>query len=499
MSQTEGSPLSRANLLVFVFLVLAISLAAISSESLWIDEGLSAYHAQAKTASELWRSLAAEGNSNLQLPLYHFYLWSWAQMFGTSEVSLRGANIPLMFLVFGALVYLLHNHASALNWTLSVLLSSAMLWAYLDECRPYMMILAASAWSIAAGLKPLLARDQSSAARLQTRNTRILLFSLLWLSACSMIALPWCLTIFLAWLFIVGTRSYTFLLGVWPAALLCILLLAGILAYYAWTLSIDARATPGQTNLFTMAFAIYENLGFSGFGPSRQTLRDSPVAALLNHAGLLLLPSLATAISLALIIRSAIFSTSDLSKLLPFLLLISTAFLIIQVLGILGSVRILGRHVIPILMVWSLALGLACSDARKSPRQILRFLPVFILLVFLVSSLLYRFGSTHQKDNYREAAAWALEQAASGKNVLWAADSLTGMCYGLNNYAQHPSRIILQRDEGITDLSEIDAIALSKPDIYDPNNAIRQGIHSVGFDMAAEMEAFTLWEKQKPE
>ena len=220
---------------------------------------------------------------------------------------------------------------------------------------------------------------------------------------------------------------------------------------------------------------------------------------MLNHAGLLLLPSLATAISLALIIRSAIFSTSDLSKLLPFLLLISTAFLIIQVLGILCSVRILGRHVIPILMVWSLALGLACSDARKSPRQILRFLPVFILLVFLVSSLLYRFGSAHQKDSYREAAAWALEQAASGKKVLWAADSLTGMFYGLNNYAQHPSRIILQRDEGITDLSEIDAIALSKPDIYDPKNAIRQGIHSVGFDMVAEMEAFTLWEKQKPE
>ena len=496
LSQSEGAPLGGANLLVLVALVFVISFAAISSESLWIDEGLSAYHVQAETAAELWRSLAAEGNSNLQLPLYHFYLWSWAQMFGTSEVSLRGANIPLLFLVFGALVYLLHNHASALNWTILALLSSAMLWSYLDECRPYIMILAASAWAIAAGLKPLLVRDQSFASSLKSRNTRILLFSLLWLSACSMIALPWCLTIFLAWLFIVGTRSYKFLLEVWPTALLCILLLASILAYYAWTLSIDARATPGQTNLFTIAFAIYENLGFSGYGPSRQTLRDSPVAALLNHAGLLLLPSLATAISLALIMRSAIFSPSDLSKLLRFLLLISTAFLIIQVLGIVGDVRILGRHVIPILIVWSLALGLACSDARKSPRQILRFLPVFILLVFLVSSLLYRFGSTHQKDNYREAAAWAREQTASGRRVLWAAASEAAKFYGLGNSSEQPGRVVWLRIGEDPDLTEINAIALSKTDIYDPRNTIRRVIHSGGYEMAAELKSFTLWVKR---
>jgi hypothetical protein len=361
------------------------------------------------------------------------------------------------------------------------------------------MILAASAWAIAAGLKPLLVREQPLAAGLQSRNTRILLFSLLWLSACSMIALPWCLTIFLTWLFIVGSRSYKFLLQVWPTALLCILLLAGILAYYAWTLSIDARATPGQTNLFTIAFAIYENFGFSGYGPSRQMLRDSPAAALLNHLGLLLLPSLATAISLALIARTTLFSSSDPRKLLPFLLLISTAFLIIQVLGILGDVRILGRHVIPILMVWSLALGLACSDVRKSPHQILRCLPVFILLVFLASSLLYRFGPTHQKDNYREAAAWALEQAASGKKVLWAADTLTGMFYGLSNSSQHPGRVIFQREEGVTDFSKIDALALSKPDIYDPKNAIRQVIDSDNFELTAEIKAFTLWVKQTPD
>jgi len=496
LSQSEGAPLGGANLLVLVALVFVISFAAISSESLWIDEGLSAYHVQAETATELWRSLAAEGNSNLQLPLYHFYLWSWAQMFGTSEVSLRGANIPLLFLVFGALVYLLHNHASALNWTLLVLLSSAMLWAYLDECRPYMMILAASAWSIAAGLKPLLARDQSSAARLQTRNTRILLFSLLWLSACSMIALPWCLTIFLAWLFIVGTRSYRFLLGVWPTALLCILLLAGILAYYAWTLSIDARATPGQTNFFTMAFAIYENVGLSGFGPSRQLLREAPLTALQNYAGLLLLPTLAVAISFALMATTAFFSSFELRKFYLPLLVISTAFLIIQFLGIVGDVRILGRHVIPVLMVWCLALGIACADSSRSTHLIPRLAPSFILLVFLASSLLYRFGSNHQKDNYRDAAAWALEQAASGKQVLWAADSLTGKFYGLNKTSQQQGRVVLLRMDEIPTLTKINAIALSKPDIYDPHKAIRRVIDSDGYEMAAELKSFTLWVKR---
>ncbi len=492
----EGSPLKGTNLLVLVLLVLAVSFAAISSDSLWIDEGLSAYHAQANSAAGMWKSLLDEGNSNLQLPLYHFYLWGWAQIFGTSEFSLRGANAPLLFLVVGALVYLLRSHASALNWSVLVLLASAMLWSYLDECRPYLMILAASAWSIAAGLKPLFWRDQPFAECAHSRNTRILLWSLLWLSACSMIALPWCLTIFLAWLFIVGTRSYRFLLGVWPTALLCILLLAGILAYYAWTLSIDARATPGQTNFFTMAFAIYENVGLSGFGPSRQLLREAPLTALQNYAGLLLLPTLAVAISFALMATTAFFSSFELRKFYLPLLVISTAFLIIQFLGIVGDVRILGRHVIPVLMVWCLALGIACADSSRSTHLIPRLAPSFILLVFLASSLLYRFGSNHQKDNYRDAAAWALEQAASGKQVLWAADSLTGKFYGLNKTSQQQGRVVLLRMDEIPTLTKISAIALSKPDIYDPHKAIRRVIDSDGYEMAAELKSFTLWVKR---
>lgn len=479
--------------------MLAVSAAAISSDSLWIDEGLSAFHAKAETAPGMWKSILDEGNSNLQLPLYHFYLWGWAQIFGTSELSLRAANAPLLFLVFGAFVYLLRTRAGALNWSVLALLTSAMLWSYLDESRPYVMILAASAWSISASLKPFFLSGRFSNDTAQQWNTRVLLCSLLWLSACSMIALPWCLTIFLAWIFVVRTAFLKFLLAVWPTALLCIVFLLAILAYYAWTVSLDARATPGATNLITIAFAVYENLGFSGFGPSRQMLRDSPIAALLNHAGLLLLPTLAAALSFALIARTVFFSSSLLRKLLPPLLIISIAFLIVQVLGIVGDVRILGRHVIPVLLVWSLALGIACADVLKSPNFVLRSLPFLILGIFLSSSLLYRFGSTHQKDNYREAAAWALQEAANGRTVLWAADVLTGKYYGLRDTSPHTRKIALLREDNISDLTGFDAIVLSKPDLYDPQNAIRSLIEEKDFENVAELKAFTLWTKQKSE
>jgi hypothetical protein len=117
-------------------------------------------------------------------------------------------------------------------------------------------------------------------------------------------------------------------------------------------------------------------------------------------------------------------------------------------------------------------------------------------IVVLASSLLYRFGSTHQKDNYRDAAAWALEQAASGRQVLWAADSLTGKVYGLSKHSQHRGRVVLLREEEDPDLTEIKAIALSKPDLYDPQRTIRRVIDAEGYEMTAELQSFTLWVKK---
>src|SRR5581483_417383 len=73
---------------------LTVCLAAISHQSLWIDEALTGGKASQRTLADWWRMMVEVKGSDLQMPLYMVYLWGFAKVFGASEWALRAANIP---------------------------------------------------------------------------------------------------------------------------------------------------------------------------------------------------------------------------------------------------------------------------------------------------------------------------------------------------------------------------------------------------------------------
>ena len=188
-------------------------------------------------------------------------------------------------------------------------------------------------------------------------------------------------------------------------ALVCIPVLAALGAYYAWTLSVGARASGvGSTTPASTVFAVYELLGFAGLGPSRSSLREAPAEALTPHLsalllfGALLLSFAATAV-VGLLRRPSFNVTQAAFWVAPVL-----ATAAVLVLGVLTGFRVLGRHCMPILPFVFLALAMAASIVWRGQRRVAgRALVVLVLMAMVVSTSAYRFSERHAKDDYRAA------------------------------------------------------------------------------------------------
>src|SRR5262249_48461130 len=118
---------------------------AITRQSLWIDEGFTVWFASHRTfhsfLTVLIGSRGAPGDP--QLILYLLHIWAWIKVFGSSELSLRAANLPSAIIFIGAMGWAsrrLFWHANL--WAISCL--SPFFWFYLNEARPYAALIAFS-------------------------------------------------------------------------------------------------------------------------------------------------------------------------------------------------------------------------------------------------------------------------------------------------------------------------------------------------------------------
>ena len=91
-------------LIAIASLLLGLS---ISNQSLWIDEGLTAWLASQHGLSGLFHAMrvASEATTQPLEPAYHLYTWGWVKVFGVSEFALRASNIPFAVLFVSALAW----------------------------------------------------------------------------------------------------------------------------------------------------------------------------------------------------------------------------------------------------------------------------------------------------------------------------------------------------------------------------------------------------------
>ncbi|MDQ2868934.1 MAG: hypothetical protein M3R59_11095 [Verrucomicrobiota bacterium] len=462
---------------------LAVGACAITNQSLWIDEGSAAMKAMEPTLTAWWHNLRAEGNSNLQLVTELFYLWVWAKIFGASEIALRASNIPLFA---GGMVALAWGWAARPRWQSALVviaLANAFLWYYLSEARPYIFLFAFSSATFAALCRSLSDDDARAAFRL-------LCLGAVGLCATSLIAVPWALAALLAFVYGQGTRSSLRIISRAPMA--AAFLTLGLIAfgcYYLWTLHVGARASAvGQTTWATFAYSIYELAGLAGLGPGRLALRAEgarAMAAYLPAVGAGIIASaiclIAGAIALRRVATRKHFVYFSIAVVLPLILVLAA--------GAFTHTRLLGRHLTPLLPFVLAPIAIGVAELGSSKILAARIAAICVVFVFIGSALSIRFAPRHQRDDYRDAVAFARAALARHESVWWNADIPTARYYGL------PANSPRLRISAAASDTQPDVVILSKPDIYDSDGAVRKFLADAKFTGTRTLPAFQIFQR----
>lgn len=505
--------------LLLVLAALILSLIAISSQSLWIDEANSAVKAVQPTWAGFVKLMESERGSDLQMPLYMASLWGWEKLVGQTEYALRAMNVPLFIAAIAAALWGLSISSGIRQWFCLWAVCSPMVWTYLDEARPYSLQFLSSTL-VMVGLVNL----AGCLGRPQLRDAAFVFTGIVLLCGSSLMGVIYSFFFGLAflacWLRREPLSSALRRPGLWVMALLAALVLAGLGTYYLWTLKVGARASgAGKTNLLSMAFCAYELLGFTGVGPGRTALRDNPVAALRPF-----LPFLALyAVFLSTFFLAAIKSVRNFLPLsrwagfLPVFLAVLTSGAAVLVLGVVADFRVIGRHLMPLLPFLLIVLAGLSSALWASGGKANRGAVAAVLLLSLLSCVSLRTFPRFAKDDYRSAAAVAREAIARNQTVWWAADGAGANYYGVfpqprdgkSGEANPPSpstatsapgpiySAIAPSAEDIAALPSPDVVILSKIDIYDPSAALRDWMKDHGFATTKTFPAFTVWEKSE--
>jgi hypothetical protein len=399
-----------------IVLVTAVLSLAVTSKSLWIDEGFIATLAR-NPINVIASPLIA--TSDRQYPLYDLWITVWAHLFGYSEYWLRAANIP-----FAAVFVIGMSLSSRLifsrRFAWMPLALSPFVWFYMNEARPYIMLLALSTVSIGSlGVALFGPRE------LQTRASWLFLWALLLAVSThilEVLAIPGILVLIVA-----GVHGRVLdLKRLLVRAVRIAPLFALVFAYYVSTLAgaqgrrevaINSRSVAGP--VFTLS-SMYEQVGFAGLGPPRTSMRARPTKrAFLPYAWWLVSAIIAFGTAILLSIRRRP-SSAAIALLCAWAVSFALATSIPQAIG--G--RILGRHlaaILPFMLIGSI--GFFRS----------RVALVLIAAIFAVSDLRLSFVPEYGKDDYRAAVSDVLGRATREQGAIdWVADAMTANYYGLS-------------------------------------------------------------------
>jgi len=498
----------RILVVIAVLGVIFASLLAVSSQSLWIDEANSAVKAVAPTWVSFIASMSSERGTDLQMPGYMALLWVWEKAFGPGEYALRCLNIPFFLGSLAVVFFALKTSLRRRTIYLLLACSSAFLWAYLDEARPYILQFFGASLAM-TGLYNL---TVSSSREKLTRDSIAVLLGLFILLSSSLSTL--CFgglfgVTFLCLLIrnhpISSLLRNKALLGV---GCLFLVSVASLGAYYFWTLHVGAKASAvGKTNLASIAFCFYELAGYTGIGPARAALREAPFLALRQEV----FPLVAYTVVIACLGFACLSAGREgigkLSKSLLFLIFVVIVGTILMFgLGVGMHFRVLGRHLMPAFPFFILGVSITVDQAvRKYGRFGWTALFVF-LAVSLFSSLQIRFSARHSKDDYRDAATLAKTTIQREGVVWWAADNAGAKYYGLDagipdasNSHRHALAVSIPAISGRMTYEELplpQVVILSKSDIYDPKGRLAEWLDTHHFSIIQRFPAFTVWSLQ---
>jgi len=480
-----------------------VAFLAVSGQSFWIDEANSAFKAVAPTWAEFCARMVEYRGSDLQMPGYMGLLWVWEKAWGPSEFGLRSSNILFFFIAIFTVGLALNSSRKVKVFFILFSCSSAFVWAYLDEARPYMMQFLGSSLA-AVGLINL---NQRVGPSFRMSDLVFTLFGLGVLFASSLSTVFFVFFLALALLVSLFLQDKLRFILRQKLALIAIVLFLGcgalLGAYYCWTLGLGAKASGvGKTNLSSFLFCLYESLGFLGLGPSRADLRLSPLASLQSFAIPLLCYGFGLTLFLGLLIYITFkrpFRFQGLKW--PICVALFFALTCLFTAGLVAPFRVTGRHLMPVFPFALLGLSfLSFHVFDQSKHWSVFFISVYLVLAF-ASCFSLRYATRHAKDDYRGAAKWVLDHRHASDVVWWAADPAGGIFYKVLLVGHNPKLNSLAFGFPLINpvYSELEKvpfpriIALSKLDVYDAQGGIQQWLKRNSFQQAAAFQSFTIW------
>jgi hypothetical protein len=181
---------------------------------------------------------------------------------------------------------------------------------------------------------------------------------------------------------------------------------------------------------------------------------------------------------------------------------LGAAAVILLAAGRVRHVSLLGRHFAPLFpcLLLLVAAGLKNLNERGGWR---RLLTVSFLLLCLASALSLRFCERHAKDDYRAAAAIAIQANAGGRGVWWCADGTAGLYYGVplsppRSVDAAPGQVWLVANPPaawVTNKPAADVVLLSKPELHDSQGFVQAFLQQNHYQPIQVFPAFTIWRK----
>lgn len=480
---------------------------SITNDSLWIDEGFTAWLVAHPSIGSVAAALASpfqETAADRQYPLYVLWIWSWAHVFGSSEVALRSSNAPFGVLYVLALaVPCRHIFSRRFAWIPFAF--TPFIWFYMNEARSYLMLASLATAATAAAI------TYAWGPR-AFRSRAVWLFggfSLLALLTNILAVFLFCGLAVFAILALRGSSAPRWRDWIVPALVLGPLM-ALTLAFYAFTFLGAGGQNELRSNhrgVASVAYAaevLYEDAGFDGLGPPRNDLREQPTKIAGSYAVCLLFGLAAVALAVSLALRKSFDP-----RFRPLL----QAWIVSFVVAVAGSyflhARFLGRHMaaaLPLLLFGVIAL--------------LRYRASLVLIaaVFVLSDVRISVLPQYWKDDYRGAVHDVVTRSqTTGCTIDWAADDRTANYYGLalahpghegyGRYLQagRPQRaqgvsVSLMRPEAVDAMLKAQlaqrkpvCLALSKLDVFDFFQGWQDAIDQYHPTVVADYRAFTIY------
>jgi hypothetical protein len=490
VDQSRQADLPRwVNAAVWIF-ALSFPLWAISTQSLWIDEAITGNAVRQPTLHACWASLLSVRGSDLQMPLYMAYVWAWEKIFGGSEIALRLANYPWFVAAQIAGSFFWPDRRKGLLF-IAIAGSNAFLWFYLNEARPYMMEYGA-ACAIVFILCSLTRSDIS------TSKWWILAAAVVMLAGANMLGFAWAGTTLLVVTFLLVRRRRR--PPIFPTVC-CFVLLTILAGYYAWTLSIGARAAALPVRLpLNAIYLLYELSGFAGLGPGRIEIRTHGLTTFRPY----MLPLVAFALAWVFVFIRSIkraFAKDERDVTLAILAYAIPPLLFLLVLGVVSHFNVLARHATPSLPLLLILCTLGVYDLAQDRHLRHKAIAAGFGVFAIVSCLCLRFMPRHAKDDYRAAAAAAFPSLTNDSVVWWCANTAGAEYYYLPTTRHGEIRKgsalnVVNPDEAeIERLPRPNMVVLSKADLYDSHGAIAAMLKKQSFVQVQTLQAFSIWRK----